>query len=194
MTDASPIRSFVAVALPGAVQTEIVEGARALGLPDVKWTKKPENLHVTLKFLGPVEPKRLDELGVAMSGALAGVPRFELSLRGFGAFPTARNAKIVYAGVAGGRDRLAAVASVVEDVTERLGFAREARVFTGHVTVGRCEKRNGVDARVALEPWADRALGTVAVDEVHVYESRLATMAGQGSTYVLRSRAALGAN
>jgi 2'-5' RNA ligase len=191
MTAAVPLlRSFVAVPLPPVIQTEIAEAARTLArdLPTVKWARKVENLHVTVKFLGPVAEDRLAALGAALDQALAGLPCFGLAVCGFGAFPSAQDAKVVFAGIEDTDRGLAAVAEVVEAVTARFGFAREARPFTGHVTVGRC--RDGVDARVALAPWVARGFGRVSVDEVHVYESQLG---GEGSTYVLRGRAPLGA-
>src|SRR5882672_5797341 len=130
------LRSFVAVALPGAVRTEIAEAARVLAreLPQIKWSKKPENLHITMKFLGPVAPERLDALSAALADALSGTPRFSLALRGWGAFPSSRDAKVVFVGVEDDRV-LAAVAEIVETVSERFGFPREKRRFTGHVTV-----------------------------------------------------------
>jgi 2'-5' RNA ligase len=192
MTEPSPpLRSFVAVPLPGAVQTEIVEAARALAreLPGVKWSRKPENLHVTMKFLGPVAADRLETLGAALGEALAEAPRFELELHGWGAFPSPRDAKVLFVKITDEQRRLAELAELVETVSARFGFAREARPFKGHVTAGR--SKEGVDARAALAPWADRRLGSTVVGEVHVYESQLG---GEGSTYVLRGRAALGAN
>jgi 2'-5' RNA ligase len=191
MTDASTIRSFVAVPLPGAVQAEIAESARALArkLPDVSWSKKAENLHVTMKFLGPVAVARLERLAVDLQSELAVVPRFEIGLGGWGAFPSPRHARVLFAGVEDS-GALGAVAEIVETVSERFGFEREKRRFTGHVTVGRSKGRGGVDALAALEAVADQAFGRVAVEEVHVYESHLGR---GGSTYVLRHRAPLGA-
>jgi 2'-5' RNA ligase len=87
-------------------------------------------------------------------------------------------------------EALSAVADIVETVAERFGFEREKRRFTGHVTVGRSKEKAGVDVRAAFEGAADRAFGRVTVDEVHVYESHLGR---EGSTYVLRHRAPLGA-
>jgi 2'-5' RNA ligase len=190
----SALRSFVAVPLPGAVQAEIADAARVLAreLPAVRWVRKVENLHVTLKFLGPVAAERLTEIGSMLERALAVVPRFAVRLRGFGAFPSPANANILYAAVDDHDGRaLAGVAAVVEDVAAGLEIARAERPFTGHVTVGRCREGAVVDVRAALAPWAERSLGTVAVDEVHVYESRLGQQDGEGSTYVLRSRVAL---
>ncbi|HVU49301.1 MAG TPA: RNA 2',3'-cyclic phosphodiesterase [Polyangia bacterium] len=191
MTEAtSTLRSFVAVPLPGAVQTEIAEAARALAgkLPAVSWSKKPENLHVTIKFLGAVAVDRLEGLAAELGTALAEVPRFEIGLRGWGAFPSARHARVLFADVEGS-EALSAAAEIVEAVAERFGFEREKRRFTGHVTVGRAKEKAGVDARAELERGADREFGRVTVEEVHVYESHLGR---EGSTYVLRHRAPLG--
>jgi 2'-5' RNA ligase len=183
-------RSFVAVPLPGAVQAALVAAAGELAreLPGVKWTRKPENLHVTMKFLGLVAPDRLAALADALREALGEVPRFELALRGFGAFPSPRNAKILFADVTDAESRLAMVAELVEAVGARFGFDRDQRPFAGHVTMGRAKE--GVDARDALARRAGRAFGVMPVDEVHLYESQLG---GEGSTYVLRHRAPLNA-
>ncbi len=192
------LRSFIAVPLPGAVQMEIAEAARALAreLPGVKWSKKVENLHVTMKFLGPVSVDKLDALGAALADALADTPRFAFTVRGWGAFPSPRDAQVVFAGIDEdeGVRRLAAVAEIVETVAARFGLPREQRRFTGHVTVGRCKNGiAGVDARAALAPDLDRVFGLVSVDEVHVCESQLGRSKDVASTYVLRIRAPHGA-
>jgi 2'-5' RNA ligase len=193
MTDS--VRSFVAVPLPEEIRTRILaavqELARALPQSGIKWFRKLENLHITVKFLGQVEEAKLAALGDELAQALAPLPRFPLAVRRMGAFPSSRKANVVWAGVDDvGARGLASVAEAVEGVGSRLGFAREERPFTGHVTVGRSKGR-GVDARHALDAFAERAFGDTTVDEVHLYESRLG---GEGSTYVLRSRAALAAN
>jgi 2'-5' RNA ligase len=184
------IRSFVAIPLPSAVQVGLAHAAASLAaeLPGVKWSKKPQNLHVTVKFLGSVAVDRLESVGAALAEAFARVPRFAFELRGFGAFPSERHARIVFGGIDDAERKLAAVAETVEGVCGRFGFAREERAFTAHVTVGRSERRGGVDARAALAPWSERGFGTVRLDEVHVYESQLGR---DGSMYVLRSRATL---
>jgi 2'-5' RNA ligase len=188
----SSVRSFVAVPLPEDVRAEIVSvaGALARELPrDVRWSRKPENLHVTIKFLGQVAEERLDDLGAALDQALGPLPRFEVDVRGMGAFPSERQASVIWVGLDDARRDLAAVAAAVEGVAERFGVPREQRPFRAHVTVGRCKGRRGVDARAALRPCSDRAFGSVDVREVHLYESRLG---GEGSTYLLRWRAGLG--
>jgi RNA 2',3'-cyclic 3'-phosphodiesterase len=190
MTDS--VRSFVSVPLPGEIRANIFAAIQELSreLPDVRWSRKPENLHVTLKFLGQVDEERLAALGTALGAALGAIPRFRVELRRMGAFPSARHASVLWAWVDDVEKRLPPLVEAVEATSERLGFPREKRELTAHVTVGR-SKRGGVDAERALDAFADREFGGTTVEEVHVYESRLG---GEGSTYVLRSRAALASN
>jgi 2'-5' RNA ligase len=183
------LRSFIAVPLPGAVQAEIAGAAGELArtLPGVTWSKKPENLHITMKFLGPVAIDRLSAIGAALDEALVDFAPFDVAVRGWGAFPSVRSARVVFASVVDA-GALTQVAEVVEAVSERFGFGREKRTFTGHVTVGRAKEN--VDARDALARVVDQVFGRVRVDEVHIYESHLGR---GGSTYVLRHRAPLNA-
>jgi 2'-5' RNA ligase len=196
MTDS--VRSFVAVPLPEKIQADIFAAAQDLArrLPQlgVKWSRKVENLHITVKFLGQIDETKLTALAEDLARAVAPLPRFRLELRGMGAFPSPRKANVVWAGVEDASHGLNAVAEAVEGVGERFGFPREQRAFTGHVTVGRAKGR-GVDARAALDACAARAFGGTTIEEVHVYESRLGRGPNNdGSTYVLRSRAALASN
>lgn len=186
--EAGGVRSFVAVPLAAPLQAELLATARGLepALPAVKWTRKVENLHVTIEFLGPIPEARLRTLADALAEELAARSPFALELQGFGAFPDERRAMSIWVGVVDPDGRLAAVATSVRRVTARMGFASERRAFRPHVTVGRCKR--GVDARGALEAWRTRRLGIAPVGEVHLYESRLGQ---EGSTYLLRGRAPL---
>ena len=110
-----------------------------------------------------------------------------------GAFPSARKANVLWAGVADD-GRLGLVAEAVEEVAARLGIGeRSTRPFRAHVTVGR--SKQGVDARAALAPFGERAFGAASVDEALVFESRLGSGPDSvGSTYILRHKAALGSH
>jgi 2'-5' RNA ligase len=203
----SEVRSFVAVPLPVGTQEAIFEAARGLGwqLPGMKWSRKASNLHITLGFLGQVDEERLSGFAVELERALMGLPGFRLGLRGFGAFPSLRQASVIWAGVDDPSGMLAHAAAEVENLARRFGFpgdsrmqeraAARSRPFRGHVTVARAARRDprndprhGIDARAALAPWADHSFGEVWVNEVHLYESILG---GDGSTYVLRGMATL---
>lgn len=192
------VRSFVAIPLPDRVRADLLAAVVALQptLPGVKWSRKAENLHVTVKFLGQVAEERIGELGMALARAAATVPRFDVEVRGMGAFPSARKASVIWVGVEATdtEGRLARVAEAVEGAALELGIGeRETRPFRAHVTVGRA--KGGVDARAALARFADRSFGKMTIEELHLYESRLGGGSDDaGSTYVLRSRAPLDSN
>ena len=193
LVQSTDVRSFIAVDLPAEIRERVLAAAVSLSpaLPEgaVRWSRKVENLHVTLKFLGNVAIGRLDRLGQALVARLGVVPPFSIGVRGFGAFPSLRAASIIWAGIEDPQQHLARVAAVVEDVAASHGFVSEERTFRGHVTVGRAKERAYVDVRQALRSLTEHAFGEVAVSEVSIYESRLGR---EGSTYVLRCRAPLG--
>jgi 2'-5' RNA ligase len=190
------VRSFVAVPLSAPVRSAILAAAEGLSanLPEVKWTRKADNLHITLMFLGQVEPSLLARFGEALGGALGRHPAFSVALRGMGAFPSLKNAQVLWVGVEDPSRQLGQVARAVVDVAEQLAVGDVAeqrrRSFSAHVTIGRTPRRSGGagDVTAALAPWAERAFGQVLVNEVHLYES---ITGGDASTYVLRGTAAL---
>jgi 2'-5' RNA ligase len=188
--EAATLRAFVAVPLPEPLRVDLSAFARRLApaLPTVRWTRKVENLHVTVRFLGQVAAPRLDALTLALAEELAPRPAFSATVRGLGAFPDERHATTLWAGIDDPDGHLREVGAAVERVTDRLGFVSEGRSFRAHVTVGRCKR--AIDARPALEPWRAQVFGAFTVTALHVYESRLG---GAGSTYVLRGRAPFGA-
>jgi 2'-5' RNA ligase len=193
------VRSFVAAPLPEALKAELFSAAQSLAgaLPAVKWARKVENLHVTIKFLGPVAETRIGELASALHRAVGDLPSFGIALRGLGAFPSLQKAHVIWAGVEDRTGGLARISAAVEALSAELGVGKsEPRPFQPHVTLGR--SKPGVDARAALAPFADRAFGPVAevrIDGLHLYESRLGGGPDHaGSTYILRSKAALGPN
>jgi 2'-5' RNA ligase len=190
------VRSFVAVPLPAALQVAVLGTAHSLAarLPDIKWSRKAENLHVTLTFLGQVDRELLARFTTALGSALGARPRFEIHLRGVGAFPSLRNAQVIWVGIDDPSRQLGEIARIVGEVADQLAVGeseeRRRRPFSAHVTIGRTPRRShgAGDVTAALAPFADRAFGGVSVSEVHVYES---ITGGDASTYVLRGTAML---
>ena len=131
------MRLFVAVFPPREVQEALVEAARALPTDAFRLTA-PERVHLTLKFLGEVPPGALPRVTSALE-RVSGEP-FDVTISGFGVFPSARRARILWAGVEEGAERLRALARAVEDLLEPEGFAREDRTFLPHLTLGRARR------------------------------------------------------
>ena len=181
------MRTFIAIPLPEACR-EILEKMqrpmRSLGA-DVRWTSIA-SIHLTLKFLGEVDPPVVPEL----ASALRSIPAapLGLSVRGLGAFPDLRNPRVVWCGVQGDIQRLGSLQSELEFACEKLGFEREKRAFYPHLTLGRVNgKRN-------LQPLLDYIrIGTelessFVAECVNVYKSVLMP---RGAVYTILESIAL---
>ena len=175
------MRAFVAVFPPPEVRAEAVAAATAAtqcpdGQPTerVRWSR-PENVHLTLKFLGEVRAEALEALCDAVQKLCERHTPFEVGLAGLGAFPSARRARILWAGVGVGARELRFLAADVETALAPLGFEREDRAYTPHLTVGRVRGRPASFELppVALDP-------VFRVESVDLVES---TLTQSGSVY-----------
>ena len=148
------MRTFVAVFPPPEVRETLARAARKLPVSgEVRWVR-PANVHLTLKFLGDVAESDLSRVAEALEAIRGRHEPFEVALCGFGAFPSGRRARIFWAGIGEGSERLRALARDVELSLEPLGFDREARPYSPHLTLGRAHGRPAslVDAAGASEP------------------------------------------
>ena len=140
----------------------------------------PENLHVTLKFLGeipeaqgPVVLKRMKETGFP-SG-------YDVTIHGAGAFPDWRRFNILWAGLRDGGGELASSFALSEKLFAELGFPVEPRPFTPHVTLARKRSDRGKeDAKKVLDPHRDSTFGVARVPGPVLFRSHLGP---QGPTY-----------
>jgi RNA 2',3'-cyclic 3'-phosphodiesterase len=132
----------------------------------------PENLHVTLKFLGAVDEARLPDVTAALDVA-ASAPAFDVEVRGLGAFPTVSRPRVLWAG-APGSPTFTRLADEVDRALTGLGFPPEGRGFTPHVTLGRVrEPRRNPPLAEALEAAAERPFGMLRVVSVSLMRSDL---------------------
>src|SRR2546430_12500135 len=132
------MRTCVGIRLDERVRAALgsaIDGLPGLA-PAVAWVS-PENVHLTLKFLGQVREARAAELVAALAGATSGFAPFEASVEGLGAFPTPLRARVIWAGVGRGAEPLVELAGRVDAALAALGFEREARPFAPHFTLGR---------------------------------------------------------
>jgi RNA 2',3'-cyclic 3'-phosphodiesterase len=135
------MRVFIAVFPPPQVREALAAAARRLPVSgDVRFTA-PANVHLTLKFLGDVAENDLGRVAQALEPIREGHAPFEAAISGFGAFPSAGRARILWAGIGEGSENLRALAQDVEERLEPLGFGREDRAYHPHLTLGRARGR-----------------------------------------------------
>lgn len=174
------MRAFIAIDLPEHIHQELARQQAAFRTlcRDARWTR-PEGIHLTLKFLGEIHDSQAYEVTDALR-RLGAFPGFSVEIKGFGCFPDARRPRVFWAGVVAPPE-LGQLAGRVEDAMERLGFPREHRAYSPHLTLARFrEPRPQPALREAAEKQSDLSLGQFEVSEFFLYESRLAP---QGADY-----------
>jgi 2'-5' RNA ligase len=182
------MRIFLAVFPPAEVRRAVHAAAETLKRPGdgVSWVKR-ENLHYTLRFMGDLGASGLRRVSEAADEAAKTGAAFEAALGALGAFPNARRARVLWAGMTDGAERLTALARALEAALARKGFEAADRPFSAHLTIGRVrEPRADWTERLAaarVEP-ATR----FTVDRLCVVESRLSP---GGSTYTVLHEAPL---
>ncbi len=124
-------RLFVALAMPETIAEELDRLCN--GLPGVRWTDL-EQFHLTLRFIGEVDPGTFCEIGEALTSVT--LPPFEMRLKGIGQFPPRGMPHTLWAGVEEAEPVLR-LRRRVERVLHDVGFAPERRKFVPHVTLGR---------------------------------------------------------
>jgi len=175
-------RLFIAVELPERLRERLakIQGMIRPVLASVRWVP-PDNIHLTLKFLGNVEPDKIELIGEALSRLAADRAPFAAAAEGIGAFPDLRRPRVIWAGAASGAERLQGLAEDVEAKMFNLGFPRENRDFSSHLTIGRFNRPTairGLDA--ILEKAGKEELGSFPVDVITLFQSELAP---QGARY-----------
>lgn len=148
---------------------------RAVASTGIRWVP-PNNLHLTVWFLGEVSDARAAAVLDALRPPLA-VPPFDLHLSGFGAFPPSGPPRVLWLGVTAGLEELARAHDQVGERLQPWGFNHETRAYSAHLTIARVKEPPHGAARAALrqaiahEP-ADA--GTSRISELVVFRSRTA--------------------
>lgn len=180
-SDARPIRSFIAIEVGDAVRAEITAFLVRLRdhIADVAWTP-PQNLHLTLKFLGSVSPDCIGPLVERLRVIAATEPVFDVTFRGVGTFPSATHPRVLWVGAAA--SALARLAVAVDVASAAAGVAPEVRPYHPHVTLGRVRtpRRGARPSRTeagrtvgVLERERDRVFGVAAATEIVLFRSDL---------------------
>ena len=143
------IRTFIAINIPDDVRAAIGEfqGTLREHRADVKWVR-PESIHITLKFLGDVEATRIKKIARSIDETVKDVEPFAVSVQGVGTFPNDRRPRVLWVGVRTGADILSDVAARIDGALSGLGFQKEKRRYSAHLTLGRVRSTKGIEAVV----------------------------------------------
>ena len=190
-------RLFISINLPPdllAALTQVQDDLkRQLAAYPLRWSR-PQGIHLTLKFLGNTDPARVQAIVGAIAAASAGVAPFDIGIGGLGCFPNPRTPRVLWVGVEEPTGALARLAADVDEQMAALGWQREKRPFSPHLTLARTRKdilstqrRALGEALAALRYPVD--LGHFRAEHVHLMRSQLHP---GGAIYTSLARVALG--
>jgi len=178
------IRIFIAVTLPDHVAcwlSEIQEELKACGLP-VQWTRTG-NIHLTLKFLGEIPAQDIAGVCQAVGASAGNVGSLEIFAKGIGVFPGVKRPRVLWTGISGRTDLLGDLHQNMDAALHALGFPKDERAFTGHLTIGRFKTDRRPHGRGAesipellieiIKKYQSIASSPFLADAIHVFKSDL---------------------
>jgi RNA 2',3'-cyclic 3'-phosphodiesterase len=181
------VRLFVALEMPSAARAHfatLINQLRSLesksSAKKARWVR-PENLHVTLKFIGHIDPVLLDPIRATLAKLRSDGP-VDLRFRGLGFFPNAKRPRVLWAGTAD-RPNLSSLARDIDASLAKLGIPAEERAFTPHLTLARCEP-SAISAAMAgvVERDSARDFGGLRTTQFHLIESKLKASGAEYTT------------
>ena len=169
------MRAFIAIELPSEIKNNLADLQQRLKQEGLKasWVK-PGNIHLTLKFLGDIDPGNVENISAAMKVAAEKSAPFELKVSGTGVFPNLRKARVLWAGLSQGVAQLIDLQKDLDKALEECGFERQKRSFKGHLTLARFrDPVNPAKLEKSLRECNGNHLGQLVVSDIVLFKSDL---------------------
>lgn len=168
------LRCFIAIELPQGVKSALSRLQEELKKceADIRWVD-PNNIHLTLKFLGNVNEKDISKIINIMTGVCKKYQPFNLEIRGMGMFPNIKSPRVLWVG-AEGNNILKGLQTDIEHGMIKIGFEREDREFTAHLTLGRFRSFKGKENILEIiKLHENESFGTINVKSISLMKSDL---------------------
>lgn len=166
-------RCFIAIEIPDHVKKMLAGVQKSLRTwpVRVKWVEE-QNFHLTLKFLGDVPVEKIQTITSVLFDVCSRYKEWQINLKGIGAFPDFSNPRVIWAGIQDLEKGLLKIWSDLEKALESVGFSREKRNFSPHLTLGRVKEgpaRGLADEIKRIQPLDV----TIPVNEIKLMKSKL---------------------
>jgi 2'-5' RNA ligase len=172
-------RGFIAIDITATPQILTFENEIIKTGADVKLVE-PKNIHITLKFLGDTEEKMIDAIERSMKESVKAIKPFSVILRGTGVFPNKNYVKVLWIGIID-NGQIEPIVHTIDTSLTALGFKKEARGFSPHLTVGRLKTaRNKEKLLATIEHYHDEEF---TIQEVNAIVLKKSELTPQGPIY-----------
>jgi 2'-5' RNA ligase len=169
------IRVFVAIEIDSEIKNKLSEYLSRLKRTgaDVKWVS-PENIHLTLKFIGYIEKETLIDLNKIINDTVFGIGPFSISIGNIGAFPSLEKPRVVFACVEERGSNLLRIYEKLDKGVELLGIKKESKKYVGHITLGRVKSQKNIfKLKNALNSETECYFGLEKVTSLSLIQSKL---------------------
>lgn len=159
------------------INAQISEMGKIEGIRTVKSTQ----LHLTLKFLGDVSEKRLEQIKNAIQRI--SLDPFNISLEGIGCFPNTKRIRVVWIGISEGKETLKKLASFVEQTMAQIGFPKDKRPFSPHLTLGRVKYLKGEGSNLLIKKIEESKELYFGSQSINSFILKKSTLTPKGAIY-----------
>ena len=190
------MRSFIAIELPPEIKNSLADLQNQLKAQqaDVKWVE-PCNIHLTLKFLGEIDDKKIKEVTQILEDTTKDKNTFYIRISSMGAFPKINFPRVIWVGIDKGEEEVKQIAKSLEQNLAKIGLPLEDRPFSSHITIGRIRsglnRERLVKGLNALETNFGKEFAEFRVTRIILFKS---TLTPQGPVYEILNAANLKTN
>ncbi|MDP3791026.1 MAG: RNA 2',3'-cyclic phosphodiesterase [Candidatus Omnitrophota bacterium] len=141
------MRAFIAIELSEEIRSSLsqIQSHLKYSGADVKWVEK-DNIHLTLKFLGEITEEKCEKIKSILDEIGRSLRPFEINIKNIGAFPKIDHPRVIWVGLDKGAKESVEVAGKIDEELYKIGFEKESRPFTAHLTIGRVRSSKNKDA------------------------------------------------
>lgn len=176
------VRSFICVEIDNPeVITHIDEVISEIRQYEGVRVVKSSQLHLTLKFLGEVPEERIEPIKQAINQIH--IPSFQLKLKGMGCFPNLNYIRVVWIGITDGRDSLITLAQRIDKKMASLGFPKEKRAFSPHLTLARIKALRNTEKNLLSNKIRDSKESNIGVQLIDSFILKKSTLTPKGPIY-----------
>ncbi|MFX1285599.1 MAG: RNA 2',3'-cyclic phosphodiesterase [Promethearchaeota archaeon] len=175
------VRTFICVEINDLeVVKQIEDQIRKIRFEGVR-AVKPNQLHLTLKFLGEVPESQIVSIKQAIQAIES--PSFNISLEGLGCFPNLNYIRVVWIGITKGNDNLKQLANMIDENLNSIGFPKEKRRFSPHLTLARVKKLRDSDKKQLTAIIRDSKTIHIGVQMIEELILKKSTLTPKGPIY-----------
>lgn len=183
-------RLFIAIETEDFLKTELkkIQNTLKKSSANVKWVK-PENIHLTLKFLDETPDDKINSITEILNETAGQFSPFDCTINHLGAFPNPEYPEIIWIGIEQNREKIKEIALQLEEKLEQIGFKKESREFSAHITLGRLHtSAHSLLLSAAIRDYKlPLSLGQM-IKEITLFQS---TLTSQGPVYEILKKARL---